>query len=147
MQHSLVPVPRSRVISAIAGLSLLIGSLPVSVSAQKTPYSDVPVGAYYEDAAAALISAGALDRSESRLRPSDLATRAELVKLLVNLKNEPLLHPSVSSFNDVSRNAWYFPYFEAAAHAGWVHGDRDCYQTSRPCTARPPDPVNRAEAA
>lgn len=137
----------TRVLFALAtGALLLAGMLPVA-SAQKTPYTDVPQGAYYEDAAAALLRMNALDSAEVRLRPSDLATRAELVKLLVHLNDTPLLHPSVSSFNDISRTAWYFPYFEAAADAGWVHGDRDCYQRSRPCTARPADPVNRAEAA
>ncbi len=137
---------RTRRIAAIAGIVLLSSSVS-SVFAQKTSYSDVPTGAYYENAASALLSIGALDANEPRLRPSDLATRAELVKLLVNLRDEPLRYPTVSSFNDVSRTAWYFPYFEAAAHVGWVRGDRDCYQKTRPCTARPPANINRAEAA
>ncbi len=127
---------------------LLLGTavMPIA-SAQQTHYTDVPTGAYYESAASALIDIGALDSSETRLRPADLATRAELVKLLVSLKSQQLLYPSVSSFNDVSVSAWYSPYFEAAANAGWVHGDGNCYQKSRPCTARPPAQVNRAEAA
>ncbi|NOS67661.1 MAG: CHRD domain-containing protein [Candidatus Peribacteraceae bacterium] len=132
--------------AAIAGTALLLGSV-MPAMAQQTSYTDVPAGAYYEAAASALLDIGALDSKESRLRPGDLATRAELVKLLVNLTGETLLYPSSASFNDVSRSTWFFPYFEAAAHVGWVHGDGDCYQKSRPCTARPGDTVNRAEAA
>ena len=46
------------------------------------------------------------------------------------------------------RSAWYYPYVEASARAGWIKGDRDCYGTgSRTCTARPNDRVNRAEMA
>lgn len=114
---------------------------------QKTSYNDVPAGAYYEDAASALLELGALDSGEARLRPGDSATRAELVKLLVNLRNEAMVRPSVSSFNDVALSTWYSPYFEAAAQVGWVHGDGNCYQSFRPCTARPASSVNRAEAA
>lgn len=132
---------------AIAGACVVLAQAVTPALAQQTHYTDVSAGAYYENAAAALLDLGALDARESRLRPGDLATRAELVKLLVNLKNEPLLYPSRSSFSDVALSAWYSPYFEAAAHVGWVRGDGNCYQTFRPCTARPPAPVNRAEAA
>ncbi len=133
-------------ISILAGTLLVLGgTLPAF--AQQTSYTDVPAGAYYEDAAAALLELHALDANETRLRPSDLATRAEMMKLLVNLRGESLAYPARSSFDDVPRNAWYFPYVEASARAGWVYGDRNCYQTSSPCTARPADPVNRAEAA
>lgn len=141
-----LPALHTRWVSAIAGIFLFLFSVPVPGLAQKTPFVDVPNGAYYEDAAAALLESGALDRTTT-LRPADLATRAELVKLLVNVHGTTLLYPSVSSFNDVSRNTSYFPYFEAAADAGWVHGGGNCYQRSRPCYANPSDHVNRAEAA
>lgn len=131
----------------LLSIAMLGTSIIPPAMAQNTQYTDVPSGAYYEDAASALLEIGALDDNETRLRPSDLATRAELVKLLVNLTGKTLLYPSVSSFNDVPKGTWYAPYFEAAAVAGWVHGDNNCYQSSRPCTARPADRVNRAEAA
>lgn len=137
---------RARRIYTITGILLFSFGTPVSVFAQKTPFVDVPAGAYYEDAAAALLESGALDRTTT-LRPAALATRAELVKLLVNLNGTTLLYPNVSSFNDVSRSAWYFPYFEAAADAGWVRGNGNCYQQSRPCSASAASNVNRAEAA
>lgn len=142
-----LPSPfRARRIYTLTGILLFCSGIPASVFAQKTPFVDVPTGAYYEDAAAALLDSGALDRTAT-LRPAALATRAELVKLLVNLNGTTLLYPSVSSFNDVSRSAWYFPYFEAAADAGWVRGNGNCYQQSRPCYANAASNVNRAEAA
>lgn len=127
------------------GILLTVIGIPTTLG-QSTTYLDVPTGAYYEGAASALLESGALEE-QPYLRPSDLATRAELVKLLVRVHDEPLAYPSTSSFNDVSKSAWYFPYFEAAARAGWVHGDGNCYGIFRPCTARPPSNMNRAEAA
>lgn len=120
----------------------------IGVSAQETHYADVEAGVWYEEAAAALLETQALDESEPRLRPHDLATRAEVLKLLVQAYGEELVYPPQASFGDVSRSAWYFPYVEAAARAGWLKGDRDCYVTgARPCTARPGNNVNRAEMA
>lgn len=144
------PLPftsRARWVSTIACAILLLSGAPFPASAQRVSYTDVPAGAYYEDAAAALRNLGALDASETRLRPSDLATRAELVKLLVNLNNKQLLYPARSSFDDVPLTAWYSSYFETAANVGWIKGDGNCYQQFRPCAARPSSPVNRAEAA
>lgn len=138
--------PQAGWISILLGLILVLsGTLPAF--AQQTSYTDVPTGAYYEEAASALLEIHALDASETRLRPSDLATRAEMMKLLVNLRSEPLVYPATPSFSDVPKTAWYFPFVEASARAGWVHGDDDCYRAKSPCTARPADSVNRAEAA
>lgn len=138
---------RARIASALTGAAFLFGAVS-PVLAQATSYTDVPSGAYYEDAASALLELHALDSSEPRLRPSDLATRAEMIKLMVNLRGEILAHPTRSSFSDVPTTAWYFPYIETAARAGWIHGDRNCYvNKTSPCTARPGERVNRAEAA
>lgn len=128
------------------GAAMLLSSVPAS--AQMTHYTDVESGAWFEASASALLESGALDRSETRLRPNDLATRAEAMKLLVNVYGEDLVYPATSTFADVSKTAWYFPYVEAAARAGWIKGDRNCYETgARPCYARPAEQVNRAEMA
>lgn len=144
--HSIIG--HRRTISTAMTMLVLLSSLPIAAAqTPKTSYLDVAAGAYYEDSAKALLDLGALDSREVRLRPSALATRAEVVKLMVNLRGRTLMYPASSSFNDVARSAWYFPYIEAAASAGWVHGDGNCYRSFRPCTARPVDTVNRAEAA
>jgi len=126
--------------------TIVLGTV-AKVFAQQTHYLDVEAGAWYEDAASALLEAGALDDRENRLRPNDLATRAEVMKMLVEVYDEPLIHPDDQSFVDVPPWAWYFPYVETAARAGWILGDGNCYNQTRPCTARPADGVNRAEMA
>jgi hypothetical protein len=139
-----------RVMRAAMTLVLVLAAsvtVPMQTEAKTTSYTDVQAGAYYEDAAAALLLSGALDPSETRLRPSDSATRAEVMKMLVSINGEDLVWPVAASFSDVSRTAWYFPYVEVAARAGWLRGDGDCYGTGRACTARPSGSVNRAEMA
>lgn len=154
MDHlSLSLIGRSRSLQLVTGfflsLFLLNMALPSAAVAQaQTHYTDVPAGAWYEPAASALLDLGALDPSETTLRPNALATRAELVKLLVRSHGTPLVNPTQQTFTDVPTWAWYYPYFETAARQGWVKGDNNCAVTgTRPCTARPGDNVNRAEAA
>ncbi len=138
-------LPRWRtVIASAAGFATLLSAGPAS--AALTSYTDVESGAWYEESAANLLSSGALDATQAKLRPNDLATRAEVFKMLVDLNDRALEYPATSSFSDVSRTAWYSPYIEAAAKAGWIRGDGNCYgQGMAKCTARPNDRVNRAE--
>lgn len=147
MQTSVSVITRARWATGLTSVAVLFTGMPISAMAQTTNYTDVPSGAYYEEAAAALLRLGALDRSETRLRPSDSATRAEMVKLLVNLNDKQLLYPAQSSFSDVAKGSWYAPYFEAAGVAGWIRGDDNCYPNDRTCKARPQGSINRAEAA
>ncbi|TSC79232.1 MAG: peptidase S8 and S53 subtilisin kexin sedolisin [Candidatus Peregrinibacteria bacterium Gr01-1014_25] len=134
--------------ASVAILLILVATTGrAHAQARQTHYSDIEAGAWYEDAAAALLASGALDRSESRLRPGDLATRAEVMKMLVHLYGHTLISPSRPSFDDVPRTTWYYPYVETAARAGLIRGDKNCYEQFRPCTARPADGVNRAEMA
>jgi hypothetical protein len=138
-----------RFLVAVLGANLVLaGGVTASAQESMTSYTDVQAGAWYESAAATLLDSGALDRSETRLRPNDLATRAEVMKMLVLVYGEDLQNPGTGSFSDVSKTAWYYPYVETAARAGWLHGDGNCYGTgTRPCNARPADRVNRAEMA
>src|SRR3989338_1906880 len=132
--------------SALVLLLLLTLAGRAIAQSKLTHYTDVSAGVWYEEAAEALLDIGALNRDEQRLRPKDTATRAEMAKLLVEMNDRPLVYPSRGSFDDVSETAWYFPYMETSARAGWYRGDRNCYGT-HPCTVRPRDGLNRAEAA
>ena len=141
-----------RLLATVAGAALMAGVFPTILRAQEaqTHFNDVEAGAWYETSAAALLELGALDPAEPRLRPDDLATRAEMVKLLVRVNDLPLpasSTPMPSNFDDVRVGTWYHPYFELAAQQGWVRGDGDCYQSEQPCMARPASNINRAEAA
>jgi hypothetical protein len=129
-------------------MALLGSVLTPTAFAQTTHYTDVPSGSYYEEAAFELLRTGALDSNEARLRPNDLATRAEVMKLLVNVNGTDLVTPATPSFNDVPKSAWYYSYMETAAREGWVKGDGNCYGSAPSrCAARPADQVNRAEMA
>lgn len=130
-----------KAISVATTLGLLASSVPAFAA-----FQDVPSGAYYQAAAEALVESGALEDT-ARLRPSDIALRSEVAKMLVLVYGEPLSYPETSNFNDVSKASWYFPYFESAANAGWIKGDKDCYKSFRPCYGRPGSGVNRAEMA
>jgi hypothetical protein len=131
---------------AAATIGILLFAATASAQSKQTSFTDVSAGAWYEQAARDLIDAGALDASSGRFRPNDQATRAEMVELLVRLRNQPLLSPARGNFDDVSPSSSYYRYFETAARAGWVQGDGNCFGTF-PCTARPYSGVNRAEAA
>ncbi len=136
-------------IAAAAAASAMVLTTVAGVSAAQTHYTDVDAGAWYEAAAAALLESGALDRNETRLRPNDLATRAEVLKLLVEVYDADMVNPATPSFSDVPRSAWYYTYVETAAREGWLKGDGECYGKGRAstCTARPSATVNRAEMA
>lgn len=138
-----------RFLLGVLGVHLVLSGAGSALAQESsTPYTDIEAGAWYEPAAIALIDSGALDRNETRLRPHDLATRAEVMKMLVLVYGEDLQNPGAPSFSDVPKSAWYYPYVETAARVGWVYGDRDCYvNETRPCKARPSDRVNRAEMA
>ena len=127
-------------------MGILLFAATASAQNKQTSFTDVSAGAWYEAATHDLLDLGALDSSQTRLRPNDLATRAEMVELLVRLRSQPIQYPTRQSFSDVPPTAAYFGYMETAARAGWVHGDGNCYG-SYPCTARPYAGVNRAEAA
>ncbi len=129
-----------------AGVSVAAISL-TQVGTAFAAYSDVPAGVWYKEAVDSFVDAGYLDESQARFRGSDLANRAEFVKLVVELNGGILsTPPAVPSFDDVASGAWYYGYMEEAAKEGWVRGDMNCYG-SHPCWARPAANINRAEAA
>ena len=136
-----------RLKKVMAGVSVAAISL-TQAGAVFAAYGDVPSGVWFEDAVDAFVAAGYLDDTQSRFRGSEPANRAEFVKLVVELNGGILsTPPAVPSFDDVAPGAWYYGYFEEAGKEGWVRGDGDCFDESRPCYARPGANINRAEAA
>ncbi len=109
------------------------------------PY-DVTTDAWYSNALSVFISNDWISASQP-FRPSGVATREEFIKLLVKMNggilNDP---PSQPSFDDVPVRSLGFGWFEEAAKEGWITGQDNCYG-KHPCSARPNDPINRAEAA
>ncbi|PIR48106.1 hypothetical protein COU80_06050 [Candidatus Peregrinibacteria bacterium CG10_big_fil_rev_8_21_14_0_10_55_24] len=109
--------------------------------------SDVPTGSWFYTPVQNFAEAGYLE-NEPRFRPNDQATRAEFIKMLVEMNGGVLtVPPESASFVDVEAFSSYYGYFEDAAKEGWVTGEGQCYGLSKPCYARPFNPINRAEAA
>jgi hypothetical protein len=111
-------------------------------------YSDVSGSAWYKESVDAMLAKGVLDSGQARFRGADQATRAEFVKMIVELNGglDSSSTPAQPSFVDVPPTHWAYAYMEAAAEAGYLKGDKDCYGKTN-CYARPNANVNRAEAA
>ncbi len=134
----------SRLKKVLAGFSVAAIAL-TQISTALAAYTDVPTGSWYESAVSALSKY--LDATQTTFRPGDLATRAEFVKLVVEMNGGILsTAPAVPTFDDVAPSAWYYGYMEDAAADKWVQGDGACVG-SHPCYARPTANINRAEAA
>jgi hypothetical protein len=112
MNHIFSPTGR-RVLPLFATVTVAVLFFATTAYAQSklTSFTDVSAGAWYEEAVRELIDAGALDSSPSRFRPNDEAMRAEMVELLVRLRDEPLLSPSRASFDDVSPSSSFYRFF------------------------------------
>lgn len=119
------------------------------VHAANIPYTDVPKGVWYEKPVQSFLNAGYLDASQAQFRPDASATRAEFLKVLVEINGGILNVPSTSSvFDDVAVDSWYHPYFAEAKREKWVMGEGKCAETAAvPCNARPDGLLTRAEAA
>lgn len=128
-----------------ATFALIVTLLSVS-TVQAMSFTDVPKGAWYDDAVDQFSDAGYIFTDTDLFRPNEDATRAEFIKLIVELNGGILSGPNEMSFTDVEKNTWYFGYFEDAAVEGWVRGDGNCYG-EKPCYVRPHASISRAEAA
>jgi len=59
---------------------------------------------------------------EDTFEPNRKITRAEFVKMLVNILNLDTNETSNKAFTDVAENSWYYRYVAAASNAGLVNG-------------------------
>lgn len=63
-----------------------------------------------------------LGNEENLIKPKENITRAEFVKLLIDVMGELPKQEFNGTFNDVKVNRWYAPYVEKAAELGIVRG-------------------------
>jgi hypothetical protein len=107
---------------------------------------DVSNDTWYSGALSTFIDEGYIPAEQS-FRPADPATRAEFVRLIVELNGGVLTKPPATAhFDDVPVSSADFAYFEEASKEGWITGQGNCYGR-HPCYAKPDGRVNRAEAA
>lgn len=102
-------------------------------------FSDVPVGAWYEDAVKTLAALGVITGySDGTFRPNEPITRAQFSAIAVRFTDAGARRPG--SFTDVPETYWAHDYIAAAAGYGWVTGYGDG-------TFGPFDHITRAQTA
>lgn len=110
-------------------------------------YADIPADSWYESGVRFALCRRYLDETKDRFRPADAILRAEVAKL-TNLANGTGTVVLRGIFGDVPSGEWYAIHMVRAAEEGWLRGDDDCFAREDAfCTARPADPITRAEAA
>ena len=104
---------KRKLLSLLLVAALLLGLTP-AFAAGKTPFVDVPAGAWFEDAAAYFYDQGYVKGvSETEFGPEGSMTRAMVVTILSRMGGG-MLKPVGSSFADVPADAWY------ADAVGWA---------------------------
>ncbi|MBR0139899.1 MAG: S-layer homology domain-containing protein, partial [Firmicutes bacterium] len=87
-----------------------------------TPFSDVPAGAWYADAAAYMAENGIMDGvGNNRFDPSGSASRAMILTVLYRLEGEPAVSGNMP-FDDVAAGQWYSDAIIWAYGKGIVEG-------------------------
>jgi hypothetical protein len=122
------------------------GTGPAAAAAKVTPgvFTDT-VGHWAETYINQISDLGIVSgKSEGTFAPNDSITRAELTKMVVKAFGLKVTPVTTTSFMDVSADAWYASYVEAAAKAGWVQGYDALEGTAKAFS--PNASVNRAEA-
>ncbi|MFH1546112.1 MAG: S-layer homology domain-containing protein, partial [Patescibacteria group bacterium] len=116
------------------------GTFELQSSEIADPFTDIG-GHWAENYIDDLRLTGSINgKSEGIFAPNESLTRAELVKIVVNLYALTIPTEIASKpFNDVEIDAWYAPYVAAAKNAGIIGGYSDE-------TFRPEQLVSRVEA-
>ena len=110
-----------RILSLLLAAALLL-SLTPAFAAGKTPFEDVPAGAWYEDAAAYLNEQGYVNGvSKTQFAPDGSMTRAMVVTILHRMGGG-LLSAEPSCFADVPAGAWFTDAVNWARANGITNG-------------------------
>ena len=78
--------------------------------------------------------------SDGTFKPNTSINRAEFAKIMVTATGVDQYFPLTSTFPDVTRNDWFYPFVETARNQGWIEGYSDG-------SFRPGGQINRAEIA
>ncbi len=112
------------------------------------PFSDVSSNAYFYTPVKTALQRRIIVSSDS-FRPADPLTRAEYVTMVIKtlaIPTDNFVNPEITSFSDVPKDFWGYPFIEAGKKIGIIEGTRSKNGTSTGLF-KPHRPVNRAEAA
>ncbi len=133
-----------RLIASVSAIVVMFFAVNTSFAGS---FGDVVSEDWYFTAVQELARAGVFD-AKDQFRPYNTVNRAELVKIAV-LAIDGMRYfdaPETPTFKDVSPEAWYYDYVEAAVSFGIIHGYADVHGNPTGFFG-PDDNVTRAQAA
>lgn len=100
-----------------------VSSLPVSsVSSGASVFTDIPMGAWYEEAVIYCLEHGILSgTSDTVFSPDDSMTRAMLAQVLYRMSGNPAVS-ATSGFSDVPEDSWYADAVAWASERNYISG-------------------------
>ena len=111
-----------------------------AVFALKHPFTDVPDGAYYEDAVIWAVDNGVTNgTSATTFEPNNTCTRAQIVAFLWRAAGRPAPKSTEMPFTDVKKGCYYYNAVQWAVENGITKG-------TTPTTFSPNETCNRAQA-
>ena len=102
----------------------------------KTPFTDVPSGAYYEKAVAWAVENGiTAGTTKTTFSPNNTCTRGQIVTFLWRFEGKPEVSAAGSQFNDVVPGAYYAMAVAWAVENGVTNGtSRTAFSPEAKCT-------------
>ena len=89
---------------------------------ERIPFSDVSEKDWTTESIFYLYRAGIISGDgNGKFRPKEKVTRSEFVKMAAKAFSLELTDDE-TTFCDVEKEAWYYPYIVSAYHAGWIRG-------------------------
>ncbi|WP_168214684.1 S-layer homology domain-containing protein [Lysinibacillus sp. S2017] len=119
-------ISREHIILMISRLGLL------TIKRDVSEFTDIPSDYLYYDEIRLAQLAGIIDGNDGIFNPKSPLTRAQAAKIIVLLFDFKI--KGLESFDDVSKNAWYFPYVRTLATNNIVLGDNGHFYPNQPIT-------------
>lgn len=116
---------KKKFVSLLLAAFLLLSALPLGAAAAELPFTDVPKGAWYEEAVTFVYEKGLFSGTgDTTFSPDAPMTRAMFVTVLANNTSNfnKADYVNKSSFSDVDKNQWYAAGVEWANRANIVSG-------------------------
>lgn len=124
---------------SLVGFLVIAVLCVLSFSVFAAEYDDVSSNFWGEEAIESLTEEGVINGDgDGNYRPDDTITRAEFVKMIVDLF-EPTEMADLSQYKDVNKKAWYYESLSKAVALGAIKGDSET-------TMRPDASITRQEA-